>query len=363
MKKETKKRVWANVAGLVFVFLAMAAAAISRDGRLLGRDLTRNETEASSPVTDNPDGSLTVNTGSLATNVTGYAGPVPVEITITDGKIATITPLENNETPGFFNRVIRSGIIDNWIGKTPEEALAADVDAVTGATFSSEDLIANVRSGLSYYLDSPTVAAKKRQGGVEFYCALVVALMASILPLVIKNKNYRTVQQLLNVGVLGFWAGTFLDYTVMLGLMSNGIGAAAATVITLVMLAVGFIYPLFGKKDFYCAWMCPLGSLQELAGKCNPRHKWHLSPRAVKSLQWFRTGLWAVLMFGLWTGMLTEWIDYELFTAFMVNEAATGVLIAGGVFVALSIFITRPYCRFVCPTGALLRISEKIDSK
>ena len=47
----------------------------------------------------------------------------------------------------------------------------------------------------------------------------------------------------------------------------------------------------------------------------------------------------------------------------MVNEAATGVVIAGALFVVLSLFITRPYCRFVCPTGALFRISENIDMK
>ncbi|MCM1348018.1 MAG: FMN-binding protein [Firmicutes bacterium] len=354
-----KKAIWANLAGLVFVFLALAAVAIVRDGRLLGHDVVSMNSDDIQNV--NADGSLVINTTTLAEDVSGYSGPVPVEITISaKGTIDSIHPLENAETPGFFKRVVKSGILEKWNGKTPAEALDMEVDGVTGATYSSIALIANVKAGLAHYADSvPVSPAAPANRGWEFYAALAVFLCGAIIPLFVKNKRYRIVQQLLNVGVLGFWAGTFVDYTAMIGLMSAGITATASIVI-LLMIAVAFIYPLFGRPNYYCTWICPLGSLQELAGHCNPSHKWKLTPAVVKVLKNVRLLLWGALMLCLWTGFFVSWIDYELFTGFIVDSAALGVLIAGGVVVVLSLFINRPYCRFVCPTGCLFHVSEKL---
>lgn len=359
--KFSSKQLIANLAGLLFVFLIMASAAMMRDHRLLGHNLEQTETNTATTV--NEDGSVIVNTTTLAPSVIGYSGPVPVEIIISDNRVTAITPLENAETPGFFNSVISSGILDRWIGKTPAEALEEQVDGVTGATYSSEALIANVHAGLSHYLsDSSMAVAKAPDRDVAFYAALIVLLMAAIIPLFVKNGRYRIVQEILNVAVLGFWAGTFIDYTLMLRIISNGIGVSAS-IITILILVIAFIYPLFGKPGYYCAQVCPLGSLQELAARCNTAHRLHLSTRTVKTLTQFRQWLWAILLLCLWTGYATSWIDYELFTAFMVNEAATGVLVAGAVVLLLSFFITRPYCRFVCPTGSLLRCAQNINQQ
>lgn len=358
------KTIWPNITGLIIVFLMMASAAMLRDGTFFGHSLKKsNETESAGVTrTDNADGSVTLNTSGLGAEITGYAGPVPVEIRIADNTIVSVTPLENSETPGFLKRVLDSGITDRWVGKSPEEALAEEVDAVTGATFTSSALISNVRTGLNYYESSNSSVAKQPlKKGVGFYCALLVVALGAVVPLFIKNKRYRIIQQILNAGVLGFWTGTFIDYTVLLGILSNGFGASASLVLIL-MLITAFIYPLFGKADYYCTWICPLGSLQELAGRCNPSRKLKLSAATVKVLRWFRTALWSVLMLALWTGFMVNWIDYELFTAFMVNEAAVGVTVAGVVFIIISLFVGRPYCRFVCPTGMLFRLSENPDN-
>ena len=43
------------------------------------------------------------------------------------------------------------GLLEQWNGKTVDEALAAQVDVVAGATYSSNAVIENVRLGLNYY--------------------------------------------------------------------------------------------------------------------------------------------------------------------------------------------------------------------
>ena len=127
------------------------------------------------------------------------------------------------------------------------------------------------------------------------------------------------------------------------------------------MLVTAFIYPLFGRNGYYCAWVCPLGSLQDLAGRV-PTQKWHMGAGVVKAFSWLRRALWCVLLICMWTGVWVSWIDYELFSAFVVKNAPAGMLIAGGVVVLLSVFVPRPYCRFVCPTGTLLRMSQNVES-
>ena len=92
--------------------------------------------------------SFVVNTEKLGKEVMGYAGTTPVEITVTDGKIEKIVALPNEETPGFFQRVLESPIFTVLNGKTVKEASEVKLDAVSGATYSSKAVIENIRLGL-----------------------------------------------------------------------------------------------------------------------------------------------------------------------------------------------------------------------
>jgi polyferredoxin len=138
--------------------------------------------------------------------------------------------------------------------------------------------------------------------------------------------------------------------------LSNG-ASILPSLIPLILLIVAFIYQLFGKQGHYCAWNCPLGSLQELAGKCR-KSKWTLSAKTLKYLNIFRETLWSVLMLVMLTGISFAWLDYELFTAFMFQQASWAVITVALLFVALSLFVQRPFCRFVCPMGTLFKLTQ-----
>ena len=92
--------------------------------------------------------SFVVNTEKLGKEVMGYAGTTPVEIYVVDGKIDKIVALPNQETPGFFQRVLESPIFTALNGKTVGEASEVQLDAVSGATYSSKAVIENIRLGL-----------------------------------------------------------------------------------------------------------------------------------------------------------------------------------------------------------------------
>ena len=103
------------------------------------------------------DGSITkengytiVNTTTIAKDVEGYNGPVPLKIYIKKNKIEKIEVLKNQETPKYMVKV-KKAIENAWDGLTVKEAKSKKVDAVTGATFTSEAIIKNVQKGLDHY--------------------------------------------------------------------------------------------------------------------------------------------------------------------------------------------------------------------
>ena len=91
-----------------------------------------------------------INTTTISTGVKGYLGNTPLKIYITNNKIDKIEALPNKETPKYFLKV-KNQMLDKWNGMTVNKALTANVDGVTGATYSSDAVKKNVKLGLEYY--------------------------------------------------------------------------------------------------------------------------------------------------------------------------------------------------------------------
>lgn len=344
----------------LFVALAMmCAAAITVNGSLFGHTVQHKakpegiESDTCSNVClTMPDGMVKINTAHLAGTSAGYAGEVPLEVYVKDGLIVDIKPLPNSETPGFFNRA--SALLNAWIGKTVDEAAAMHVDAVSGATYTSNAIISNVNAALAAY----DGAGKSNRANIpwKIWVAFAVTLAACIVPLFVRNRLYHSCQLVANVVVLGFWCSQFLDYSLMLRYLSSGIPLEVLPVAA-AMLAAAFIYPLFGRPQHYCNHICPLGSAQLLVGQlCGFKVK--IRPKVITALNWFRKILWFALMVLLWADTLTEWMDLELFQAFQLKSAPEGIIIAAVAFLLLSAVVNRPYCRFLCPTGSLFKQAE-----
>ncbi len=106
-----------------------------------------------SPVKKHADGSVTIDTSTLKT-VEGYMGPTPLVVHVDAlGLVSRIEALPNEETPAYW-RLAMEGLSKAWNGVPADEAVKLEVDAVSGATFSSDAIISNVRAGISCYLES-----------------------------------------------------------------------------------------------------------------------------------------------------------------------------------------------------------------
>ncbi len=120
---------------------------------------------------------------------------------------------------------------------------------------------------------------------------------------------------------------------------------------------------LFGR-GLFCGWMCPFGSLSEAIYKVArvvglKRFQTQLPQRWHDRLKWLKYaiffGLLTMSMFSM--GLAEKLSEVEPFkTTFLVgiqNRAwPYGLFVAA--ILGLSIFIERPYCKYICPLGASL---------
>ncbi len=84
--------------------------------------------------------------------IKGFNGPTPLLIALdADGRINNVVLLENQETPNFAKRVVDGGLYQAWNGLTVDEALDKQVDAVSGATFTSNGVKKSLIARLKAY--------------------------------------------------------------------------------------------------------------------------------------------------------------------------------------------------------------------
>ena len=396
MKESLKsfRKILEHCLSLLIVFLLLSSVAVW-SGKFFGRDILGSATEvettikqslaptteviteldlnpsevnvtqrdsATWKVTENSDKKLIghiVYTGLYAQEVTGYAGPTPLYILVSpQHTIVQITPGKHTETPSFFNRAYK-GIIPEWIGKDLEAGKDLEVDAVSGATYTSLALIQNVKNTLDVYSAHHTTWIKGPAIGWVRTIAVLAVLLLSLFATKLNRRFhfFRPVMLLLNVLVLGFWCGQFLSLSLLRGWVTNGLDPLLNLPV-LCMLLVAVFTSFFAHKHHYCTWVCPLGSLQTLASLL-PLPKIKVGAKIARFMNRLRFYVFCVLMGILWLGIGGFILDYEPFTAFMLDAALPGVIVLTCIIVVSSCFIPNLWCRALCPMGSLLDLSEK----
>jgi polyferredoxin len=140
------------------------------------------------------------------------------------------------------------------------------------------------------------------------------------------------------------------------------------TVVSFVTIAVVLLSLFFGSA--FCGWVCPLGAFQDLVSKLTGR--FHIKeynaciPDGIdKRLRLIRYGMLILaLFFSMFriTHQIREYCIYSSITGFRTGFAAAGGLIILALITAVtSVFIQRPWCKYLCPYGALLGMTNRFS--
>ncbi|MEA1874870.1 MAG: 4Fe-4S binding protein [Bacteroidota bacterium] len=297
----------------------------------------------------------------LTEQTRGYAGVIDFALILSnDYTVLGVEVLNHQETPSYMNWIARDGFYEQFIGKSVGQIMEETPDMISGATMSCNAISTDMKSMLSEiasYQESSrkfeTVWLLKNLAALLF---LVFALLHFFYPKYLRKT--RIILLILSVGVLGFWCGYFLSLSIFHSWILNGI-MLKMQVALFAMLVFSVSLPLFTQRSFYCSYVCPFGAMQELAGKINPKHKFSI-PKAVKPIfQWMRFAILLVVIVLLLIGLGVPLGDMEPFSMFQIRAASLFVLILAAFMIVLSVFISKPWCRYFCPTGMILTLLRK----
>ena len=291
------------------------------------------------------------------TSVAGFGGNLRVVVGILpDGKIAGIELGENYESHGFIERVRDEGFFKKWNGLSVEEAAKADVDTVSGATMSTTAIKSMVALNLSKFGGMEIAANQQDSTALWLKIAVFVILAYSIFAFFFPQKTakFRILHIVLLVVILGFIGGSALSFESF----KNWIISGNIALVPIVILASALLIPIIFGKNFYCSFVCPFGAMQELLGRI-PLPKKSFSPKFMKGVSVFKV----VLLIAIYVLMIFKVIEdftvFEPFSAFKFEVASIPSLIIAALFLIISLFISRPWCRFFCPTGTLINMFAK----
>jgi ferredoxin len=130
----------------------------------------------------------------------------------------------------------------------------------------------------------------------------------------------------------------------------------AAPLSVVALFALPLLFSLgFGRT--YCAGACPLGAIQDLVLVKPVR-----VPRAVDhTLGLLPYGYLGLAVALAATGSAFLICRFDPFVGLFRLSGSLGMLVFGILMVATSAFVGRPYCRFMCPYGALLRVTSRVS--
>lgn len=208
--------------------------------------------------------------------------------------------------------------------------------------------------GTGYQLPSITAPGPR----AELFSLLDVVILVAVLALatyfVLHKRSRRDVRVLVLFSVLyfGFYRhgcicsiGAIQNVALAAGSPRYALPFAAAA-----FFAIPLVFALFAGRVF-CAAACPLGAIQDLV-LIRPLKVPAAAAHALGLIPYAYLG--AAVLFAA-TNSVFLICQYDPFIGFFRLGASWGMLTFGGVMLLAAAVVGRPYCRFLCPYGVLLR--------
>jgi len=235
---------------------------------------------------------------------------------------------------------------------------------VLGVLFQPFDLLAQrfpkpeFESG---YIQAETQIPVPRSDFLEYLDILVLILTLSVITWFVLKKRSRIGvfwTSLFSILYFGFYregcvcsVGSIQN--IALALFNNGYNIPFTAI---AFFVIPLIFTLFFGRTF-CAGVCPLGAIQDL-------FIW--KPMKLSSWAQKMLGLIPFIYLGLavlYAATGTDFVicRYDPFVGIYRLDAEFSMFVLGGAFLATSIVIARPYCRFFCPYGVLLNWFSRIS--
>jgi len=210
----------------------------------------------------------------------------------------------------------------------------------------------------------PQTTSPAPQSVLQEYIDAAVLVVGLLLAshLILKRRSRRAIFVLM-IGALLYFGFVRDGCICPIGAIQNVTLTAfdrgyAIPIAAAVFFVVPLIFTLFSGRVF-CGAICPLGAIQDAV---------LIRPVAVPG--WLESGLrlfayaylGAAVLFAA-TGSAFIICRYDPFVGFFRLGGNWNVLILGASLLLIGLFVGRPYCRFLCPYGVILRHLSRLSKR
>jgi len=298
-------------------------------------------------------------TAELPPKIKGFTDQINILFAIDEtGNILGLKVISQRETPYYFRLIRSSGFFEKLAGRRFDQL--RDIKAVSGASISSNAALKDLQASANLAMreifkqqiqEAPSASLLR----IYFQPRMIALMLVLLLGLSVRYLKIRQMRWLvfgLSVIVIGFWLKTpfSLPHIFQIASLQAPFESNPYLIILggFVILSTIFFGPL------WCAYLCPYAGLQELAGEIGKKRRWRPSAKTMKiarELRWLIVFAALVLYFPLRIRAGSEIEPF--FHLFSKSWTGAGLLLAAFTLFA-SAFVPRFWCRFFCPTGAIL---------
>lgn len=296
----------------------------------------------------------------------GYGGPVRMLVGVNpQGEIIGVQVVEQRETPGFFRLLPQAGYFGEFLARRVSDplALGTDIDAVSGATLSSEGVAAAVRRAASQVAaDQLDMAVPPEPFHVVFgfpELTLLALYATGFFGHRARNKAWkkwlRRATLLVGALVLGFLYNKPWTLANVISVLS-GYWPDWHTHLYWYLLIGGILFVTTAQgKNPYCGWFCPFGAVQEGLAKLTDAKLYR--PRSLhRPLKWIQRGLaFAAIALGLALRQPGAF-SYEPFGALFDLQGGSLVFLLLALVLFGSLLVYRPFCSYLCPLDPVVEL-------
>lgn len=295
-------------------------------------------------------------------DIIGYCGVTDTLVALgPDWRILGLSVRSSEDTKDHVRDVVTDRrFLKKWNGLTWDQAVDLDfrkagIEGVSGATMTSMAIAHSVKARLKASRDEIAARPPFAPGWRDWGMLATVALAAVVAfgPAGWRHR-WKLPYQIFLIGYVGLVSGDLLAQSLIAGWARSGIPWQTASGLVL-LLGAALLVPWATRRPFYCHHLCPHGAAQELIGRFRPRRlAVTLRPDVARALSLLPG---ALLLLTLVTAMLALPLDLagiEPFDAYLFRTAGIATLAVAGIGLVASAFVPQAYCRFGCPTGALL---------
>jgi hypothetical protein len=316
----------------------------------------------------------------LALEVRGFGGRINLAAYVDpNGVLTDFHIIRSNETRAYLDLLGRRDTNNvTWLNRLKGHRLFqpepfVDVDAVTGATVSSEAILSALeKSGHRFATQvlgraievTPTGRIYQAKYLPDKHAAYLIGVLMLTLIVIYRGGFWSRLAALtLNLAVGGILLNTQFSSEQVATLLSFHGPATALTGAFLLAVGVPVLVMLFG--NIYCGYICPFGAAQELLGHVIPQR---FKPKiAAQKMQMARFVKYVVLftlilVFFFSRSRATLAADplISIFSPHFWPIKGRSLVIVVAIALLGSVFYTRFWCRYLCPAGAFLSLFNKL---